>query len=250
VSDQTSGPLTTDEVLGSRAHAVIATDVAGVIVYWNAIAETLYGWTSEEAVGRTVPELTVPAVELGGALPGFLDRSTDAAVVLSREAVVTYATPAVRDVFGWEAIVGTSVVPLLHPDERVDLARYIEMIVAHPGAHQPFEGRVSTEEGWVWAEVAMTNLLDDRQVRGVVCSLRRSLRRDSLESALLEVRQLHEALRSRVVIEQAKGFLAARHSWDPEDAFLRLRSFSRNNHLVIHEVARRVLSGSLDLSAT
>ena len=40
--------------------AVIATDADGVVTTWNARAETVYGWTREEAVGRHVGELTVP----------------------------------------------------------------------------------------------------------------------------------------------------------------------------------------------
>ena len=38
-------------------QAVIATDVEGRVIYWNGFAEKLYGWTREEAVGRTVIEL-------------------------------------------------------------------------------------------------------------------------------------------------------------------------------------------------
>jgi AmiR/NasT family two-component response regulator len=99
----------------------------------------------------------------------------------------------------------------------------------------------------VWTEAALTNLLDDPDVRGVVCNLRRSLRREAHETSELRVEQLNTALQSRVVIEQAKGFLAALHGIEPDDAFQRLRSYSRNNHLVIREVARRVVARELDL---
>src|SRR5690606_10968324 len=40
-------------------QAAIATDAEGTVVYWNRFAETLYGWTAEEALGRPVT-LTVP----------------------------------------------------------------------------------------------------------------------------------------------------------------------------------------------
>jgi len=39
-------------------QAVIATDLQGGIIYWNHFAETLYGWSSEEAIGRNILELT------------------------------------------------------------------------------------------------------------------------------------------------------------------------------------------------
>jgi PAS domain S-box-containing protein len=189
------------------------------------------------------------STNLGTALQPLLERSTDAALVLRSDAVVTYASPAVEQLFGWaDSIVGTSVVPLLHPEERPALARFMEEVVAQPGAHPALEVRVLSEEGWVWAEAALTNLLDDPGVRGVVCNLRRSLRREELESAETRVEQLNTALRSRVIIEQAKGFLVARHDIGPDQAFERLRAYSRNHHTVIREVARRVLARELDLA--
>lgn len=188
------------------------------------------------------------STNLGAAIHPLLERSTDAALVLRSDAVVTYASPAVSQLFGWEdTIVGTSVVPLLHPDERPALVQMMEEIVSQPGAHPPIEIRVLAEHGWVWAEAALTNLLDDPDVRGVVCNLRRSLRRDELESAETRVEQLNTALKSRIVIEQAKGFLAARHDIDPDEAFQRLRHYSRNHHVIIREVSRRVVARELDL---
>ncbi len=188
------------------------------------------------------------STNLGAAIHPLLERSTDAALVLRSDAVVTYASPAVGQLFGWEdTIVGTSVVPLLHPDERPALVQMMEEIVSQPGAHPPIEIRVLAEHGWVWAEAALTNLLDDPDVRGVVCNLRRSLRRDELESAETRVEQLNTALKSRIVIEQAKGFLAARHDIDPDEAFQRLRHYSRNHHVIIREVSRRVVARELDL---
>lgn len=188
------------------------------------------------------------SAHLGAFIRPLLERSTDAALVLSSDAVVTYASPAVKQLFGWEdSITGTSVVPLLHPDERPALAEFMEQVVSQPGAHPPLEIRLLTESGWVWAEAALTNLLDDPEVRGVVCNLRRSLRREAHETAELRVEQLNTALQSRIIIEQAKGFLAARHDIDPDAAFQRLRTYSRNNHVVIREVARRVVVRELDL---
>ncbi len=35
-------------------HAIIATDLSGVIIYWNRYAETLYGWSAKEALGQNI----------------------------------------------------------------------------------------------------------------------------------------------------------------------------------------------------
>lgn len=185
---------------------------------------------------------------LGKVLEPLLERSTDAALVLRSDAVITYASPAVEQLFGWtESVVGTSILPLLHPDERPALATFMEEVVAHPGAHPALEIRLLTETGWVWAEAAVTNLLDDPDVRGVICNLRCSVRREAHETAERQVEQLTTALRSRVLIEQAKGFLAARHGVTPDAAFTALRKYARSNHLVIHEVSRQVVEGELTL---
>jgi PAS domain S-box-containing protein len=39
--------------------AIIITDGAGVITYWNPFAEELYGWASKEVIGRNIMEITV-----------------------------------------------------------------------------------------------------------------------------------------------------------------------------------------------
>src|SRR4051812_18060499 len=42
----------------SLGQAVIVTSVEGTIVRWNQAAERLYGWRSQEAVGRQILEVT------------------------------------------------------------------------------------------------------------------------------------------------------------------------------------------------
>jgi hypothetical protein len=61
--------------------------------------------------------------------------------------------------------------------------------------------------------------------------------------------QLQHALDSRVLIEQAKGVLAARDSLDVEQAFERLRRYARNHHRNIRDVAREVVEGRLHLTS-
>jgi len=46
-----------DQLLDAVEQAVIATDLSGRVLHWNRFAASLYGWTAEEAVGRTVLEL-------------------------------------------------------------------------------------------------------------------------------------------------------------------------------------------------
>ena len=39
--------------------AIIGTDLSGIVNFWNPFAEELYGWSSEEVVGRNIMEITV-----------------------------------------------------------------------------------------------------------------------------------------------------------------------------------------------
>lgn len=51
--------------LAAADIAVIATNAAGTVAYWNPAAAALYGWSSDEAVGRNVLDLT-PATQSRG----------------------------------------------------------------------------------------------------------------------------------------------------------------------------------------
>src|SRR5215213_138510 len=46
-------------LLDAVGQSVIATDLEGKVLYWNRAAEEIYGWSSEEALGRRLRDLTV-----------------------------------------------------------------------------------------------------------------------------------------------------------------------------------------------
>ena len=83
--------------------------------------------------------------------------------------------------------------------------------------------------GQAMADVATIGLLQERAGR---------------EKDVL-VEQLHAALNSRIVIEQAKGVLAERSQVSPEQAFVILRTHARGHGLKLTDVATRVLDNSL-----
>ena len=55
-----------NEMLNSITQSVISTDLEGKVTYWNNGAEVLYGWSTKEAIGRPITELT-PIDSLGQA---------------------------------------------------------------------------------------------------------------------------------------------------------------------------------------
>ena len=60
-------------IVDSSDDAIISKDLGGVITSWNKSAERLFGYTAEEAVGRTVAALLIPA-----------DRQDEEPAILSR----------------------------------------------------------------------------------------------------------------------------------------------------------------------
>ncbi|MFE9581583.1 GAF and ANTAR domain-containing protein [Nocardia sp. NPDC006044] len=58
--------------------------------------------------------------------------------------------------------------------------------------------------------------------------------------------QLQLALQSRIVIEQAKGMLAAHGDLDPETAFDALRGYARHTRVRVPELARAVVDRTAD----
>jgi GAF domain-containing protein len=59
--------------------------------------------------------------------------------------------------------------------------------------------------------------------------------------------QLHAALDSRILIEQAKGMIAESLSIDMDDAFTVLRGHARNNNLTIRSVAEQISNRAIEI---
>lgn len=85
--------------------------------------------------------------------------------------------------------------------------------------------------GQAMADVATIGLVTERSLR---------------EKTVLS-EQLQAALRSRIVIEQAKGVLAARAGTDVAEAFARLRDHARRSGVPLEAVATAVVTGALRL---
>jgi len=84
--------------------------------------------------------------------------------------------------------------------------------------------------GQAMADVATIGLLNERNLR---------------EQTVLS-EQLQTALHSRVLIEQAKGVLAARTGVGVDAAFTRMRDHARHTGLTLTSVATAVVDGSLE----
>lgn len=287
-------------LLGGLGSAVIAADAAGVVRYWNEAAERLYGWTTAEALGARLTELTASgaarsfaaevmavlraggrwsgglevqrkdgssftawvahsaiydedgrvvglvtaAADLGAVVRPLLARLNEASIVVGADATVHYWSPPAVAVFGWLAneIVGTSVLDLVHPDDR-EQVRHLVLEAASAATRLEFRLR-ARDDSWLWVDARVKDLREDPEVGGLVIMLSDVNERIQAHDRLRELTdQLQSALQSRVVIEQAKGALAQRLGVDPEQAFEWLRRRARQDQRRIDDVAAEVVAG-------
>jgi AmiR/NasT family two-component response regulator len=70
----------------------------------------------------------------------------------------------------------------------------------------------------------------------------------SLAAAEETIRQLQQALDSRIAIEQAKGMLAERHSIDIDTAFDILRQYARRRRMSMHQLSADIVAGRVQLT--
>jgi GAF domain-containing protein len=90
-------------------------------------------------------------------------------------------------------------------------------------------------------DAALAQALADVAIIGI-------LQERSLRDPRILTEQLHLALDTRVLVEQAKGVLAHTLGLDMEDAFNTLRRHARENSLPLRDVAEGVVSRSIDVS--
>lgn len=98
----------------------------------------------------------------------------------------------------------------------------------------------SEPHDWTGRELQVAQILADMAAGHVVHAR-------ALDDARVLNRQLQHALDSRVIIEQAKGMIAARNGLDPAEAFTSLRAHARQRGRRLHDVAAEVVAGDLEL---
>lgn len=105
---------------------------------------------------------------------------------------------------------------------RREVIGALNLFSASPGGLEPGDARVIQ----ALADVATIGLLQERAVRN---------------SEVL-TQQLQGAFNSRIVLEQAKGVLAQIHGETPDQAFDRMRAWSRSRRRRLGEVAEAVIT--------
>ena len=144
------------------------------------------------------------SLNLGDAVRHLMERSSDAALLVDEHHVVSYASPAVANLFGWavDEVVGTPITDRIHPEDH----HAFELLLADDPAlaERVGELRVRTGSTWSWVEMAVTGLYGQPGSRGQVCNIRRSERLARLE----ERERILEAVHSEVLQDLFAAALA------------------------------------------
>jgi len=127
----------------------------------------------------------------------YLEESSDIITVLDEDGTITYQSPAVERILGYEtdALVGQRGFDYIHPDDEQKVFGAFTDLVAEPEEMVTVECRFRTADGeWRWIEIRGTNRLDQDAIDGVVTNNRDITERRARERELEETNVLLSTL--------------------------------------------------------
>ncbi len=162
--------------------------VVGAGVTWLLLRSTEQNrWSAEMARAETASQARFAA---------FVQRSSDVVTVVDDQNVIRYQSPAVTRVFGYSPTenLGVNLRELLHPEDRRRVFGLILAAQQEGRESEMVECRVRHSDGsWRYAETAVSSMLHDPEVRGVILNTRDVSERKALEDALAH-QAFHDSL--------------------------------------------------------
>jgi len=173
----------------------------------------------------------------------LVEESNDIATVVDTDGTMTYVSPAVTRVLGYEPeeLVGDSGYEYVHPDDRERNATAVETVLANPNETETVEVRFRhANESWRWIEATMRNRLDDDTVGGILLNSRDITERKEQQRELRELAGEYEALLNNA--EDAIFLVDVDESGDGDAAFQFERlspAYERQTGITTEEVQGR-----------
>jgi PAS domain S-box-containing protein len=123
----------------------------------------------------------------------LVQHSSDCVCVMDAETNFTYVTPSIERILGYtpEEFVDVDRASLVHEDDLIRVADAYSKVFQEEGAVARFEGRFRAKDGsYKWVDAALTNLLHDPYVRGVVANFYDITERRSIEAQLRQSQKM------------------------------------------------------------
>ncbi|HYM15257.1 MAG TPA: EAL domain-containing protein [Dehalococcoidia bacterium] len=117
----------------------------------------------------------------------LVQNASDLITVVDADTTILYQSPAIEHVLGHdsEALVGTRLALLMHPDDIAPVATFLEQLPAPGTTPSPVEARLRHRDGtWHAVEIVGTDQRRDPAVRGLVLNIRDISERMALETQL------------------------------------------------------------------
>ena len=119
----------------------------------------------------------------------LIEHSHDVVCIIDSDGLLKYQSPSFKKTLGYEKneLIGKRSIDLVHPDDVADLKNRFRKLLTQPNSEDTFTYRVKHKNGnWIHIEALARNLLNDREIGGVVINFRDISAKKNAESALIE----------------------------------------------------------------
>jgi len=180
----------------------------------------------------------------------LVQNSSDAITITDADLRIQYQSPSIERIFGYLPleVLNRSLSELIHEDDRSAMQALFENMAGRPGATAHLEARWLHQNGtWRHSEMAISNLLEEPAVKGLVINTRDITDRKALEEQL-EHQAFHDSLTgiaNRALFKdrlQQSLARAARRQEKPAILFLDLDGFKSVNDSLGHGCGDELLA--------